>query len=94
MSDQGSGNWQTPPPPAPGMPGNFQQAPVAAGPAPGIVYADLVMRIVAYIIDSILLSIAFFVIGIAILGGLLLTSGVAGAVIGGLVTFARADVRQ
>lgn len=81
---QGSGNWQTPPPPTQ-MPGGFQVAPPAAGPAPGVVYADLVMRIVAYIIDAILLSIVFGVVGIAILGGFLLTGGVAGAIIGFVV---------
>ena len=31
---------------AAGSPAQFQQAPVAAGPAPGIVYADLVTRII------------------------------------------------
>ena len=81
---QGSGDWQTPPPPAP-TPGGFQQAPVASGPAPGVSYADLVTRIIAYIIDAILLSVVFWVIGIAILGGLLLTGGLAGALIGFVV---------
>lgn len=84
---QGSGNWQTPPPPAQ-MPGGFQVAPPAAGPAPGVAYADLVMRIVAYIIDSILLSIVSFivaaVIGVAILGALL-TGGFILAIIGAAI---------
>jgi uncharacterized RDD family membrane protein YckC len=79
---QGSDNWQTPPPPAPG---GFQPAPVATGPAPGVAYADLVTRIIAYIIDAILLSIVFGVIGVAILGGFLLTGGIAGAIIGFVV---------
>ncbi len=79
---QDPGSWQAPPPtPQP----QFQQAPVAAGPAPGVAYSDLVTRIIAYIIDAILLSIVFWVVGIAILGGLLLTGGVAGAIIGFLV---------
>lgn len=81
---QGSGDWQTPPPPA-APPPQFQPAPVAAGPAPGVSYADLVTRIIAYIIDAILLSVVFWVVGIAILGGLLLTGGVAGALIGFVV---------
>ena len=85
MSDPGSGNWQTPPPPAPGMPGNFQQAPVAAGPAPGVVYADLVMRIVAYIIDSIILAVVTGIIaavlGVAIFASLL-TGGFVLAIVG------------
>ncbi len=79
---QGSDNWQTPPPPAPG---GLQAAPVATGPAPGVAYADLVTRIIAYIIDAILLSIVFGVIGIAILGGFLLTGGFVGAIIGFVV---------
>jgi len=89
MADQGSGNWGATPPPAPGgLPGGFQQAPVAAGPAPGIVYADLVMRIVAYIIDSVILGIATFiiaaVIGVAIFASLL-TGGFILAIIGALI---------
>ncbi len=70
-----SGNWQAPPPP---NAGGFQQAPIEAGPAPGIVYADLVTRIIAYIIDSIILAVVSLVVagflGVAILG-FLLTGG-------------------
>jgi uncharacterized RDD family membrane protein YckC len=36
---------------------------VAAGPAPGVTYADLVMRIVAYIIDTIIFFVLAVVIG-------------------------------
>jgi len=78
---QGSGNWQ----PGGGASGGFQAAPVEAGPAPGVAYADLVTRIIAYIIDAILLSVVFGVVGIAILGSFLLTGGVAGALIGFVV---------
>lgn len=78
-------NWQTPPPAAPG---GFQAAPVAAGPAPGVAYADLVTRIIAYIIDSILLGIVTFIVaavlGVGILGSLL-TGGFLLAIIAGLV---------
>ncbi len=84
---QDSGSWQTPPPPAQ-MPGGFQVAPPAAGPAPGVAYADLVTRIIAYIIDSILLSIVSFfiaaIVGVAILGALL-TGGFILAIIGAAV---------
>jgi uncharacterized RDD family membrane protein YckC len=84
---QGGGNWQTPPPtPAPG---GFQTAPVAAepGPAPGIMYADLTSRIIAYVIDAIGLGIVWSVVWSVIVGSLLLTSGfgmllVAGVVLG------------
>ena len=60
---QGPGNWQTPPPPVPATPPQFQQAPVAAGPAPGVVYADTVTRVIAYIIDSVIFFIAAIFIG-------------------------------
>jgi uncharacterized RDD family membrane protein YckC len=63
---QGSGNWQTPPPPAPGgfQPGSFQPASVEPGPAPGIAYADLVTRIIALVIDSVILFIPYVIIAI------------------------------
>ena len=67
---QGSGNWQTPPPPAPAPtpggfdPASFKQAAVEAGPAPGVAYADLVTRIIALVIDSVILGIAWVVISI------------------------------
>jgi uncharacterized RDD family membrane protein YckC len=68
---QDPGNWQTPPPAAPGgfqpgsfQPGNFQQAAVEAGPAPGVVYADIVTRVIALIIDSVILFVPYFVIAI------------------------------
>ena len=62
---QGSGNWQAPPPPGPG---GFQAAPPAAGPAPGVVYADTVTRVIAYIIDAIIFFIvAVFIVGLLIL---------------------------
>jgi RDD family len=64
---QPGGSWQSPPPAA-SAPPQFQMAPVAAGPAPGIVYADTVTRVIAYIIDVIL----FFVVGIFIVGFLVL----------------------
>jgi uncharacterized RDD family membrane protein YckC len=52
--------WQAPPPAQ--AAGGFG-APVAAGPAPGVTYADLVMRIVAYIIDTIIFFVLAVVIG-------------------------------
>ncbi len=71
-----SSNWQTPPPPAPGgfQPGNFQPVPKEAGPAPGVVYADLVTRIIAVVVDGVILMIINFILGaisvaIAITGG-------------------------
>jgi uncharacterized RDD family membrane protein YckC len=100
-----AGGGATPPPPSDwgsqpqgtgaATPAGFQVAPVAAGPAPGVAYADLVTRIIAYIIDAILLSVATFIIA-AILGGIFITFGglvgllVGLVVIGGLVLFGSA----
>ncbi len=80
-----AGNWQAPPPP---QPSGFQQAPIEPGPAPGIAYADLVTRVIAYVIDSILLAVAGaivgLVLGVAILG-FLLTGGFVLAVFGAAI---------
>jgi uncharacterized RDD family membrane protein YckC len=65
--------WQAPPQVA--APGGFG-APVAAGPAPGVTYADLVMRIVAYIIDSIIFFIVAVVLGSLIVLGIFAGGGV------------------
>jgi uncharacterized RDD family membrane protein YckC len=76
-SDQG--NWGGPGQPAPGQPGGagapagFQIKPVEPGPAPGIAYADLGIRIGAYIIDAVILTIAFWII-FFILGTIFVTS--------------------
>lgn len=81
---QGSGNWQTPPPPPGQVPGGFQQAPIAAGPAPGVMYADTVTRVIAYIIDALI----FFVVGIFVVGFIVLaifTGGGFVALIGTIV---------
>ena len=65
-------------------------APVAApaGPAPGLAYAGLGVRIVALIIDAILLWIVFLFVAIA-LGAIFLTAlingGTAGALIAGVL---------
>ncbi len=78
---QGSDNWQAPPPPAPG---GFQAAPPAAGPAPGVVYADTVTRVIAYIIDAIIFFIvAVFIVGILVLA--IFTGGGIVALIGTVV---------
>ena len=58
-------NWTGPAPQTQG----FATAPVAAGPAPGVAYADTTMRVVAYIIDSIILGIAVALVAI-ILGAI------------------------
>jgi uncharacterized RDD family membrane protein YckC len=70
-----SGNWQAPPPPSSGFNPNMQQAPVEAGPAPGIVYADLVTRIIALVIDSIILYIPYIVVASILIGAMFATGG-------------------
>jgi uncharacterized RDD family membrane protein YckC len=77
----GQGNWGG----APGQPGaggvggagGFQVKPAEIGPAPGIAYAELGIRIGAYIIDAVILSVAYFVVagivGAAMLGSLFTT---------------------
>src|SRR5262245_39532419 len=46
---------------------NWRPAEVAAGPAPGIVFADLSTRIIAYIIDVVILVIVGFVVNLVLL---------------------------
>ena len=62
------GNWQAPPPG--GTPGGFnpnlQQVAAEPGPAPGVTYADIVTRIIALVIDSIILVVPYYIV-IAIL---------------------------
>jgi uncharacterized RDD family membrane protein YckC len=74
------GSWQAPPPPAPGMPGNFQQAQVEVGPAPGVSYADLVTRVIALVIDGVILVIPYIVLAI-----LLSIAGGVGSFVGSLL---------
>lgn len=74
-------NWQQQTAPTSG----FQTAPVAAGPAPGVIYADLVTRIIAYIIDAILLTVLTWLVGIILVGLLTAIGGVIGLLIGFVV---------
>ena len=56
----------------------------AAGPAPGVLYADLITRVIAFIIDAILLGIlsAFISLALgALLLGFLLSGGIFGVII-------------
>ena len=52
------------------------------GPAPGIAYATLGIRIVAYIIDAIIFGIVFAIFASVVLGALALGTGGSGLVIG------------
>lgn len=75
------GNWNAPPPaggqPQPGFqaPTQFQQAVVEAGPAPGIVYGDIVTRIIALVIDSIILWIPYMILATIVAGMFILSNG-------------------
>ena len=80
-----TGNWQAPPPPTSGFNPNLQQAPVEVGPAPGVVYADLVTRVIAYVIDAIILGIVWFVVWSVIVSAMFLTSGFGIVLVLGLV---------
>lgn len=67
-----SGAWH-----APG-PGGFQPAPIAPGPAPGIAYADLVTRVIAFVIDAILLGFASAIVWSLLITTLFITGGLGG----------------
>jgi uncharacterized RDD family membrane protein YckC len=71
-----SSNWQTPPPPAPapgGFQPNFQQSNVEAGPAPGVSYADTVNRVIAAVIDGVILWVVNIVL--LIIAGVIAIAG-------------------
>lgn len=83
------GNWSAPPPTS--APGGFQTQAVAveAGPAPGVAYADLVTRIIAFVIDAVILFFVNFVVGIIFIAiGVALGSGLGliFGLLGGLVS--------
>jgi len=80
----------SPPSPAPPPSGSWQPpasstsdfgVPVAAGPAPGVAYADLVQRIIAYIIDAILLSVVYVILAAILVPILFVSGGLTGALI-------------
>ena len=95
-SQPAGGNWQQAP--TPGATPTFAQqaqqwkpADVAAGPAAGIAYADLGIRIGAYLIDVVILVLIGIVVNailVAILIGSIFTVGSGAAVIGGLIILA------
>jgi uncharacterized RDD family membrane protein YckC len=95
-AQQAGGNWQQAP--APGAAPSFAQqagqwkpAEVAAGPAAGIAYADLGIRIGAYIIDVVILVLVGIVVNallVAILIGSIFAVGTGAAIIGGLIILA------
>ena len=64
--------WTAPPPGANRDP----------GPAPGVAYATLGIRIVAYIIDAIIFGIVFAIFAAVVLGALALGTGSSGVIIG------------
>lgn len=77
-------------PPAPAPPPVSWQAPVMdAGPAPGVRFAGFGARLVAYIVDGVVLSVLFLVLtivfGVVLAGALSANSG--GAAVGGGILF-------
>jgi uncharacterized RDD family membrane protein YckC len=78
------GSWNAPPPtPAPGsFNPNFQQAAVEAGPAPGVAYADIVTRIIALVIDSVILWIPYAIVSSILIGALFLSGGAIAMILG------------
>jgi len=57
---------------------SWRPAEVAAGPAPGVAYADLTTRIIAYIIDAIILGIGFGIVSGVVFNALLFGLGFVG----------------
>jgi uncharacterized RDD family membrane protein YckC len=84
-----SGNWQAPPPQG-GFNPNFQQAPREAGPAPGITYADTVTRVIALIIDAVIIGVIGWIVSFIFLAISAAVGGLAIIIIlfGGLVSAA------
>jgi uncharacterized RDD family membrane protein YckC len=69
---------------APG-PGGFQPAPIEPGPAPGIAYADLVTRVIAFVIDAILLGFASAIVWSLLITTLFISGGLGGVFTGLIV---------
>jgi uncharacterized RDD family membrane protein YckC len=86
---QAGSNWSAPPPTT--APGGFQTNAVAvdAGPAPGIAYADLVARIIAFIIDAFIVGIVGVVVSFIFnVFGAAIGLGLISFVVGGLISAA------
>jgi uncharacterized RDD family membrane protein YckC len=64
---------------------NWRPAEVATGPAPGVAYADLTNRIIAFIIDAIILAIGFWIVFVIILSALFFSIG--GALVFAVLAF-------
>lgn len=75
---QTQGNWNEP---AAQTPPVLKTAAVEAGPAPGVTYADLVMRVIAYVIDSIVMGVAIAIVAAVLVIPLAMVGGLVGALI-------------
>jgi uncharacterized RDD family membrane protein YckC len=64
---------------------NWRPAEVAAGPAPGVTYADLTTRIIAYVIDAIILLVASVILSTIIVVVGFASGGIAGVLIAGVI---------
>jgi uncharacterized RDD family membrane protein YckC len=76
-----------PPAPAP-PPVNWQAPTVDAGPAPGVRFAGYGARLVAYIVDGIVLSVVFLSFTIVFMAGAFAADSPGAAIGGGLLFFA------
>jgi uncharacterized RDD family membrane protein YckC len=81
-ADASGGQWgkEEKPPEWVAQAQSWRPSEVAAGPAPGVAYADLTTRIIAYIIDAIILAIA-----VSILAAIIAAVGFASGGFGGLI---------
>jgi uncharacterized RDD family membrane protein YckC len=79
----GAGQWgkEEKPPEWVAQAQNWRPAEVSAGPAPGVVYAELSTRVIAYIIDAIILAIASAIVSTIIIAVLFSAGGFTGALI-------------
>ena len=85
---------ESPPSPTPPPTGGWQPpssgtsdfgVPVAAGPAPGVAYADLVQRIIAIVIDGLVLGIGYAILWGVVVATLFAVGSFGGALIGVVV---------
>jgi uncharacterized RDD family membrane protein YckC len=71
VQPEASAGWATPSQSTFGVP-------IAAGPAAGVTYADLVPRIIAYVIDAIILGIGYAIVWTLLFTTLFITGGFGG----------------
>ncbi|HXG40391.1 MAG TPA: RDD family protein [Candidatus Limnocylindrales bacterium] len=78
---EGGTGWTSPP-----QPSGWSTPPIAPGPAPGVAYADLVPRVVAFIIDAIILGFGYAIVWTVFLTTIFFAGGFGGLLVGILVS--------